>query len=119
MSENAAPEHSGEVAMTSDARSVAGATISSPLMLFAADSLVRTCRSPALVEGWTAPDQVSGLRCGASFSSFDRATSSWRTSQLCLDGDLAEFSETWPRAGMTRSGIAYPLKPLAPTTNAT
>jgi hypothetical protein len=32
---------------------------------------------------------------------------------------LDEFSETWPRAGMTRSGIAYLLRPLAPLTGGT
>ena len=29
------------------------------------------------------------------------------------------FSETWPRSGMTRGGIAFPLQPLAPLTSAT
>jgi hypothetical protein len=29
------------------------------------------------------------------------------------------FSETWPRAGMTRSGTAYRLRPLAPLTGGT
>jgi len=50
---------------------------------------------------------------------YDPATSSWRTSQLCLDGDLALFSETWPRSGMMRNGIAYRLPPLVPHTGAT
>jgi hypothetical protein len=36
-----------------------------------------------------------------------------------LDGDLDEFSETWPRAGMTRNGTAYRLQPLAPLTGET
>ena len=48
---------------------------------------------------------------------YDPATSSWRTSQLCLDGDLTEFSETWPRSGLMRSGIAYRLPPLVPLTD--
>lgn len=47
-------------------------------------------------------------------------TSSWRTSQTCLvalltnqaDG-LAEFSETWPNAGMMRNGATYRLRSLA------
>ena len=50
---------------------------------------------------------------------FDPATSSWRTSQLCLDGDLSVFSETWPRSGTMRNGTAYRLPPLAPLTDAT
>jgi hypothetical protein len=47
---------------------------------------------------------------------YDRATSSWKTSQLCLEGDYQSFSETWPRSGMIRSGTAYQLPPLAPLT---
>lgn len=35
---------------------------------------------------------------------------------LTLDGSLEEFSETWPRSGMMRSGIVYQLQPLAPLT---
>ena len=50
---------------------------------------------------------------------YDRATSSWRTSQLCLDGALSEFSETWPRSGTMRNGTAYQLPPLVPLTDAT
>lgn len=61
----------------------------------------------------------SGKKCTESFAKYDPATSSWRTSQLCLDGELERFSETWPRSGMTRSGSAYPLQPLVPRTDAT
>jgi hypothetical protein len=39
--------------------------------------------------------------------------------QLFLEGGLAEYSETWPRSGLMRSGIAYQLPPLAPLTDAT
>lgn len=49
-----------------------------------------------------------------SFAHFDPVASLWRTWQPCLTGDLSEFSETWPRAGMTRNGIAFRLRPLAP-----
>jgi hypothetical protein len=40
-------------------------------------------------------------------ANYDPATSSWRTSQGCFLTEWAEFSETWPRLGMTRSGTAY------------
>ena len=48
---------------------------------------------------------------------------SWRKtclgySQVTLDGSLERFSETWPRAGMTRNGIAYLLRPLVRLTGA-
>lgn len=56
----------------------------------------------------------SGLSSRASFASFDPATSSWRTSQLSLDGGYQTFSEGWPRSGMTRSGRAYELRMRVP-----
>jgi len=54
----------------------------------------------------------SGASTQESFANYDPATSSWRTSQPCLDGEWSEFSETWPRAGMTRSGRVYELPML-------
>lgn len=65
-------------------------------------------------------------RLSDSLATYDQNSSSWKTSQTCLlaqlsiraDG-LAEFSETWPRSGMMRSGIAYRLPTLAHCTNAT
>jgi len=51
----------------------------------------------------------------ASLEKSDRDTSYWRTSQGCFASIISdEFSETWPRAGMTHDGIAYRLPPLAP-----
>lgn len=66
------------------------------------------------------------LRLSESLATYDRHSSSWRTSQTCLlaqasneaDG-LAEFSETWPRSGMMQNGTAYRLPTLAHCTNAT
>jgi hypothetical protein len=56
--------------------------------------------------------------CGPSspdwLASFDHPSSSWRTSQLSLDGALSEFSETWPRSGMMLNGTAYRLPTLVP-----
>ena len=46
------------------------------------------------------------------WATFDRATSSWRTSALSLLGGCPLFSETLPRSGMTRSGTLYRLRPL-------
>lgn len=39
---------------------------------------------------------------------------SWKTCQGSLLEDSETFSETWPRSGMTRNGIAYQLPTLAP-----
>jgi hypothetical protein len=74
------------------------------------------------------PERARALRASAAgygrstpelLARYDRATSSWRTSQLCLDGDLSEFSETWPRSGLMRNGIAYQLPPLVRLTDET
>lgn len=54
-----------------------------------------------------------GLSTLELLASYDPITSSWKTSQLCLDGELSEFSATWPRSGMTRNGVASPLPTLA------
>src|SRR5262252_3170839 len=73
-------------------------------MFSAADFPVRTFRSPGLAPDWTARDRDYGPTCVASFARYDRATSSWRTSQLCINGDWAEYSETWPESGSMRNG---------------
>jgi hypothetical protein len=51
-----------------------------------------------------------------SLASYDPDTSSWRTCQLSVFGGLSEFSETWPRAGLMRSGTVYQRVPLVPLT---
>ena len=63
---------------------------------------------------------TSGPSTPDSFASLDR-DGLWRKtcqgySQMTLDGSLEAFSETWPRAGMTRNGTAYLQVPLAPLT---
>jgi hypothetical protein len=88
-------------------------------MFSAAASPARTSPTPARAQGSTVPARVFGPSTHDSFASYDPATSSWRTSQLSLLEDSGEFSETWPRAGMTRSGTAYRLPPLAPLTGGT
>lgn len=83
-------------------------------MSSAADSPAKTCLSPAGVRGSTVRVRVFGRSTPESLASFDPGTSSWRTSQLSLLAEWAEFSGTWPRSGMTRSGTAFQLAPLAP-----
>src|SRR5580692_1505017 len=86
---------------------------------FAVASHVRTSALPARELVLQGLDQDSGANTSDSFASFDPATSSWRTSQLSLDGDLERYSETWPRSGMTRSGTAYRLPTLVLRTGET
>ena len=62
------------------------------------------------------PARVFGESMRESFASYDQATLSWKTSQLCLLEGSTLYSETWPRAGMMRSGTCCRLQPLAPHT---
>ncbi len=55
-----------------------------------------------------------GLTTPALLATFDPDSCLWRTCQASLFGGLKPFSETWPRSGTTRSGIAYRLRPSAP-----
>ena len=59
----------------------------------------------------------SGLPWRQPFASYDRDTHCWRTCQDSLWGESLTYSQTWPRAGMTRNGIAYPLPPSVPRTS--
>ena len=66
------------------------------------------------------PEADYGPRLCDLLASYHPATSSWRTSQTCLvalatnEGDgLAEYSETWPSAGMMRNGKTYRRQPWA------
>ncbi len=97
------------------------APTTSPRSISSAEaSPARISAAPAKEQESTASARVFGPSSLGSLASFDPDTSSWRTSQLSLEtSGLDEFSETWPRAGMTRSGIAYLLRPLAPLTAGT
>lgn len=91
--------------------------ICNPLTSLLGDSRAKTSRKPIQQPMESADNAaVFGRRCGELFASYDLVSCSWRTCQHLLTGDLAEFSETWPRAGMIRNGTAYPLRPLAPLT---
>ena len=74
-------------------------------------------QEPATVS--TASVVASSLKPPELLARYDLTTRCWRTSQLSLLGGLTEFSESWPRSGMTLSGIAYQLQPLAHRTYAT
>jgi hypothetical protein len=88
-------------------------TLSPELIFSAADSPARTSRTPESAPASMASAADCGPNTRESFASFDRDTSLWRTSQLCFTGEWSEFSETWPRSGMTRSGKAFELPMLA------
>jgi hypothetical protein len=94
-------------------------TVSPQLTLFA--EAFPVSRTRLLVdEADLRTSATSGPSSCASFASVN-PDGSWRKtcqgySQVTLDGSLAVFSETWPRAGMTRNGTAYQRPPSAPLT---
>ena len=75
-------------------------------------SHVKTSRSPAKVLESRGQDQDSGVSSPVLLAKYDPNTSSWRTSQLCLEGGFQEFWETLPKSGMTRNGTLYQLRTL-------
>ena len=85
-----------------------------PLTLFAEDFPARTSALPGGRRGSKPRGAASGLRSLDLLATFDRNSSSWRTSQTSLvalvnneAGGLDKFSATWPRSGLMRNGIAY------------
>ena len=90
-----------------------------PWMSSAEASPAKTSHTQGGGQAWKAQDQDYGAKSPAWLASYDRNTSLWKTSQHSLVEGLDEFSETWPRSGTTRNGIAYQLPPLALRTDAT
>ncbi len=82
-------------------------------------SPARTSATPAVELESTESDPDCGQSLRGAFAYFNRESSSWRTRQACFLAGLDEFSETWPRSGTMRNGIAYRRQPLAPITSAT
>ena len=56
----------------------------------------------------------SGPLSGNSLANWNRATCSWKTSQLTLPGISESCSVTLPRAGGLRNGAVYERAPLVP-----
>ena len=76
------------------------------------DSLARMSATPASELGLTVHVPAYGHQWPKRFTTYDPNTRSWRTSQVCLTGELSEFSGTWPDSGSMRSGQCFQLAPL-------
>lgn len=60
-----------------------------------------------------------GRNMRVSFAKFDPVSYSWKIPHFLFQGDLATYSQTWPRWGMMVRGECYPLPPWAQDTGAT
>lgn len=60
-----------------------------------------------------------GQNLGDWFARWNPITSSWKTPQVCLMGDLEMFSEIWPHSGLMLNGACYLRAPLALHTHET
>ena len=55
---------------------------------------------------------ICGRPLSNAFALYDHIESSWKTSQACLfSTTYSAFSETWPRAGMMRTGVCWEVTP--------
>ena len=93
-------------------------TTSRPSISSAVDSPVRILATLARGLASQALAAVYGSSSRESLANYDRASSSWRTSQLSLTGDSIGSLATFPKAGMTRSGSLYALPTLERHTGA-
>lgn len=60
----------------------------------------------------TESEAECGEKWQGSFTKYNPDSSSWKTHQCSLLGDLDEFSETWPQWGLMRDGECWELMPL-------
>ncbi len=76
-------------------------------MLCAAGSHAQTFPQQGKAKGLSDQNQDSGKKWPASFAKWDQGTSSWRTRQFSLAGDLEPYLETWPQWGLMLDGECW------------
>lgn len=90
---------------------------SNPLTSFAAVTHANRSAVRASVKA-SLMNAIFGRKLHDACAIYDRGGCYWKTSQGTFHWGSGPFSETWPRSGMMRSGIAYQLRPSAPRTYA-
>lgn len=66
---------------------------------------------PDMELDWTESAAAFGGSTHGSFANWDHESLSWRTSQLCLNGDLERFSAPFPASGTMRNGRIFSRAP--------
>ena len=88
------------------------------LMSFRAGFHVKTSALQEKAQASTESEAGCGATWRGSLARFDLASSSWKTAQPSLLGDLEESLVTWPRSGMTAGGLCWELVTLERRTGA-
>nr|WP_244191390.1 hypothetical protein [Ralstonia insidiosa] len=88
------------------------------LTSFLAASRAKTSASLGKAQESMASAADSGRRWPGLLARYSHDLCLWKTAQSSLLGDLDEFSETWPRFGMTRNGVSYQRQTLKLRTSA-
>jgi DNA (cytosine-5)-methyltransferase 1 len=89
------------------------------LTLFREDFHARTLVPQKKAQELMVKEAECGEKWRASFTKYDQDTSSWKTHQCSLLGDLDEFLETWPQWGLMRSGECWEQRTLEQTIRGT
>jgi hypothetical protein len=79
----------------------------------------KTSAQPEKAQELTENAAECGEKWHGSFTKYSPATSSWKTHQCSLAGDLDEFSETWPQWGLMRGGECWEQQTLVRPINET
>lgn len=79
------------------------------LTLYAGASPAKTYLARGKARELTEQEAGYGANLPASFARYDQSTRSWKTAQCSLIEGLDEFSGTWPKSGMMRSGQCWEL----------
>lgn len=79
----------------------------------------KTFQLPEKAQELTESDQGCGEKWRGWLAKYDPDSSSWKTAQLSLLGDLEESSVILPRSGMTRGGLLWELPMLERLTSET
>jgi DNA (cytosine-5)-methyltransferase 1 len=89
------------------------------LTLYLAGFHAKTSAPQEKAQALTENDQECGEKWRGSFTKYDLDSSSWKTHQCSLLGDLEEFLETWPQWGLMRDGECWEQRTLEQTIRGT
>ena len=89
------------------------------LTLYLEDFHAKTSAQQEKAQELTENEAECGQKWLASFVKYDPDSSSWKTHQCSLLGDLELFLETWPRWGSMRNGECWEQQMLEQNTNET